>query len=207
MRQWRRMEVIDQRRIWTWIGLRRLIMTFLVTYWHFNGVFETKISLWQALQEICRPMLARPVEQPGGKYTIVIDAEAAGPSAMFTMANIEKGSFRLDHTGYTSDTTDAVTITFKDEEQDYRDTSITLIPDQSAGLNPAERTIRGVTAYRFRLAGRLAHGKRKQISPHISATWRTGLEGYLPIYGDTVRCSALVCSAQTWGKGFFWLDS
>ena len=162
----------------------------------FNGVFDTKQTLWSALQDITRPMLARPIQRLDGRFSIALDLGGMPPVAMFTMRNIIRDSLEIEHVSVNSETNDSVKITYFDKNQDYREASILCVPSGSAGTNPAERTIRGVTdadrAYRVGIRMANENKYRRRL-----VSFSTGLEGYLPAFGEVVRVSHFLIGSET----------
>lgn len=152
----------------------------------FNGVFDNEIDVWQALNEVCAPLLARPLELPGGKFSAVVDDEGVVPSAMFTMRNILAGTFNVQHVGVLESDYDSVKVTYNNAEEDYRQTSILCVPFGEPGERQKEVTVRGVTSAEaaYEIGIRQANEskwRRKLIR------FETGLEGYLPHFGETLR--------------------
>lgn len=152
----------------------------------FNGLFDTEMNLWEVLEHICRPLLARPLELPGGIYTIVTDDPPTAPSAMFTMRNIVAGSFSIQHRGKLEQAYDSVQVTFSNSAEDYRQTSLMCVPSGEPGDHPEEIDVIGVTtaAAAYEVGIRRANEskwRRKLIE------FETGIEGYIPHYGDTIR--------------------
>jgi len=152
----------------------------------FNGVFDAEIDVWQAMNEVCAPLLARPLELPGGVFTAVADDDAVVPSAMFTMRNIVAGSFGIRQVGTLSSNNDSVRVTYNNEEEDYRQTTVLCVPFGNAGTNPKDILVRGVTsrdaAYEIGIRQANESKWRRKL-----VTFKTGVEGYLPHFGETLR--------------------
>ena len=154
----------------------------------FNGVFDTSVTLWEALTDICRPMLARPVILPNGKFSMVVDENVAEGEevALFTNRNIVKNTFSLQHVGLAEDAPDSVEVVFFDEDQEYREASILCAPTGSSGLRPEKVKLRGVTDWihavliGFRMAGE--HFYRRDI-----ISFETTSEGRIPLLGQTIK--------------------
>jgi sulfur carrier protein ThiS len=152
----------------------------------FNGVFDGKLTLWNALNEIARPMNGRAVQKAGGVYSIALDLPDQPPVAMFTMRNIVRGSFSIEHNLPVDDKTNFVRATFKNREEGYRETIVDCVPNGITPDKPYEIRLRGVTdgdaayAIGIRMANE-SRWRKKQI------TFETALEGFIPNFMQTIR--------------------
>ncbi len=77
----------------------------------FNGIFDSSMTVWEALNRIARCGRAVPVLQ-GGIVRIFRDAAQTLPIAMFGPRNIVKGSFKIQYIMPGEETADSVTVTF-----------------------------------------------------------------------------------------------
>lgn len=78
---------------------------------HFDGVFDTSMTVWEALTRIARCGRAVPIQQ-GGIVRIVRDGPQSLPVALFGPRNIAKGSFRIRYVMPGEETADAVTVEY-----------------------------------------------------------------------------------------------
>jgi len=81
---------------------------------HFDGRFDSAITLWEGLSQIVKVGRAKPYMQ-GGIVYVARDEAKTLPVAMFTMRNIVRGSFSLDFVLPSDDTADCVTTAYFDE--------------------------------------------------------------------------------------------
>ena len=161
----------------------------------FNGIFDSSMTVWEALIRIARCGRAVPVLQ-GGVVRLFRDAAQTLPIAMFGPRNIVKGSFKIQYIMPGEETADAVTVTFFNSRTWKPDEVTAALPD-SAASRPAKVTLFGCTGEAQ--AGREGlymaadnRYRRKLVS------WSTELEGMIPTYGDLV---AVTHDMPHWGQG------
>jgi hypothetical protein len=161
----------------------------------FDAVFDTSMTVWEALTRIARCGRAVPIQQ-GGIVRIIRDAPQTMPVAMFGPRNIVKGSFKIKYVMPGDDTADAVTVEYFSSQTWKPDETTAKLPD-SQGDNPAKVNLFGCTAK--------DHAQREGL--YIAAnnryrrrlvTFRTELEGMIPTYGDLV---AITHDMPRWGQG------
>ena len=147
----------------------------------FDYRFDTKSTVWEALQTIARAGRAKPYKQ-GGMVRIVRDQEQSVPSGMFTMNNIVKDSFAIDYLMPTDETADAVEIEYYDERIWQWKTVMCQMPD-SLAEEPVSVKLLGVTnreqAWREGIYMAACNRYRRRM---ISLT--TEMEGFIPTIGD-----------------------
>lgn len=82
----------------------------------FNGIFDTEISVWDAILQVCQVGRAIPVWN-GTKLTISIDKKKT-PVQMFTVGNIGKDSFKESFLS-TAERAAEIEINFINKKNDY----------------------------------------------------------------------------------------
>jgi sulfur carrier protein ThiS len=143
----------------------------------FDGVFDSRITLWEALTVIARAGRAKPFVQ-GGIVCIARDQAAILPTAMFTMRNVVRGSMQVEYIMPTDDQADSVVIEFFDEQSWSWQTVECVLP---GGTNdrPAKARLMGVTqhaqAWREGMFIAACNARRR-----INMSWSTELEGHIP---------------------------
>lgn len=152
----------------------------------FNGVFDRKLTVWDALTQVSRCGRAIPFLQ-GGLVRFVRDEPRTLPVAMFSPRNIVKGSFKIDFVMPGDDTADSVKVEFFNQRTWKQDEIIASLPD-SAAEQPATVSLFGCTdkdqAIREGLYMAAANRYRRRI-----VSFRTELEGMIPTYGDLIAIS------------------
>lgn len=153
----------------------------------FNGTFDTKSTVWDALTRVAQSARCMPVDR-GGVYHLVRDSYSAAPVAMFTHRNIVKDTFTIDHIGVLEETSDAVVVVYKDATADYREQEITCALPGSPASTPRRVQLFGVTdrdqAYKLGLYMAAQNQYRRERVSFV-----TGREGFIPFYGSTVAVS------------------
>ena len=161
----------------------------------FNGVFDSSMTVWEALNRIARCGRAVPVLQ-GGIVRIFRDAAQTLPIAMFGPRNIVKGSFRIQYIMPGEETADAVTVSFFSSSTWKPDEITAVLPGSSSG-NEAKVTLFGCTngaqAEREGLYMAADNLYRRKL-----VSWSTELEGMIPTYGDLV---VVTHDMPHWGQG------
>ena len=161
----------------------------------FDGVFDSAMTVWEALTRIARCGRAVPVLQ-GGIVRLFRDATQTLPVAMFGPRNIVKGSFKIQYIMPGEDTADAVTVEFFNARTWKPDEVTASLPD-SAAVKPAKVTLFGCTdeaqAAREGLYMAADNRYRRKL-----VSWRTELDGLIPTYGDLV---AVTHDMPRWGQG------
>lgn len=161
----------------------------------FDGVFDSAMTVWEALTRISRCGRAVPVLQ-GGVVRLFRDAPQTLPVAMFGPRNIVKGSFRIQYIMPGEDTADAVTVEFFNSRTWKPDEVTASLPD-SAAEKPAKVILFGCTdeaqAEREGLYMAADNRYRRKL-----VSWMTELDGLIPTYGDLV---VVTHDMPRWGQG------
>lgn len=161
---------------------------------NFDGIFDQKLTVWDALGRIARCGRAVPILQ-GGITRVVRDEQKSLPVALFSPRNIVKGSFKIDYVMPGDDTADAVTVEFFNANI-WKTDEITASLSGSAAEQPAKVSLFGCTneahAMREGLYMAAANRYRRRM-----VTFRTELEGMIPTYGDLI---ALAHDMPRWGS-------
>lgn len=145
----------------------------------FNGRFDVKSNLWEALQKIGQVCRCAPVRQ-GNQIRMVRDQLQTVPDMVFTMANMR--NFVMDFAQHAG--ADSVKVIYFDEEKDYKSQTVLCKLPGSSGLNPKEVTLFGCTTREqaWREGMYLAASNLRRIP----VSWETEMEGYIPHFGSVV---------------------
>lgn len=172
------------------VDLEQLAIDTAALGWECNGVFDTSGTVWDALTRIGHTCNSIPVDE-GGVYTMIRDRAQTVPVQMFNMRNILEGTFRLDASPHVEETKDYVEVKFKDETQDYRQTSIDAVIPGGTSNDPLKIEWWGITreAQAWDLGMHIAAANRYRRE---RITFEAPLEGRIPRYGDLIRVSHFV---------------
>ena len=161
----------------------------------FNGIFDSSMTVWEALTRISRCGRAVPVLQ-GGVVRLYRDAAQTLPVAMFGPRNIVKGSFKIQYVMPGEETADAVTVTFFNSRT-WKPDEVTSSLADSAAEQPAKVALFGCTdAAQAKREGLYMAADNRYRRKLVS--WSTELEGMIPTYGDLV---AITHDMPHWGQG------
>jgi len=153
---------------------------------YFDHVFDTSGSLWDAarvLARVCRgvPMLV------GSQLTITRDTPASLPVAAFGPDNMVAGSFRLELSLSNLGESDAVEVEYVDPLTWQPETVVAMLGDD-AGINPERVRFFGCKD-RDRAFREGLHLRASRIYLRQQVSFKTELEGHLPVYGDLIAVS------------------
>jgi hypothetical protein len=152
----------------------------------FNGVFDRKLTVWDALSQVARCGRSVAFLQ-GGHIRFVRDESKTLPVALFSPRNIVKNSFKIDYVMPGEDTADSVTVEFFNEKTWKPDEITASLPDSNAD-QPATVSLFGCSnkdhALREGLYMAAANRYRRRL-----LSFKTELEGLIPTYGDLIAVS------------------
>ncbi len=175
--------------------LARLDQTWTSRGDTFNAVFDSKLTVYEALSRCAKVGRAIPFIQ-GGIVRFVRDEPKAIPVAMFGPRNINKNSLSIQYIMPSEDTADSVCIQYFSEKT-WKTSEITGSFDGSTSDKPATLELFGCTnqqqAQREARYMALANRYRRRI-----VTFTTELEGLIPSYGDLI---AITHDMAKWGFG------
>jgi len=161
----------------------------------FDGVFDSQITVWEALTKVARAGRAKPVFD-GTTLTMVRDGEKSIYTAAYGVNNILKDTFNVEYQFPDEQSVDGVIIKYVDENNNY--TPSTIQP--SVSLNKG-REIDFFGVVNYEQAYREALFLDAQVkNQKIKITFETELAGHIPFYGDLISVQNDI---PNWGQGGF----
>ena len=163
---------------------------------YFDGVFDRRITVWEALRLIGQSCRCAVILQ-NGQFRIIRDHQQTIPTAMYTPNNIIKDSFSIRYILPNSDQHDGIQVEYIDAADNNETKTLTVDAAGSTSVsNPERIRLFGVTnqAQAMREALYLARNnnyRRKIIN------FSTELEGHIPTFGDLV---AVGHDVVNWGQ-------
>ena len=161
----------------------------------FNGVFDSKLTVYEALSRCAKVGRAIPFIQ-GGIVRFVRDEPKTVPVAMFGPRNIVKNSLSIQYIMPSEDTADSVCVQYFSEKT-WKTSEVTGTFEGSSSDKTATVELFGCTnkeqALREATYMALANRYRRRI-----VTFSTELEGLIPSYGDLI---AITHDMAKWGFG------
>ncbi|CAB4123546.1 Tip attachment protein J, partial [uncultured Caudovirales phage] len=179
------------------IDLRKL--TYLENTWSargdkFDAVFDSKMTVWEAISAALRVGRTRPFFQ-GGIVRFVRDEPVTLPTAMFNMRNITKGSLKTQYLMNDTDTADSVIVEYFDSTT-WKPAEVTATLPGSTNVNPARVKLFGCTdktrAWKEGMYMAASNRYRRQM-----ITFTTEMEGFIPALGDLIAISH---DRPNWGQ-------
>ncbi len=161
----------------------------------FNAVFDSKLTVYEALSRVAKVGRAVTFIQ-GGIVRFVRDEPKTIPVAMFSPRNIVKNSLSIQYIMPSEDTADSVCVEYFSENT-WKTSEITGTFSGSNSDKTATVELFGCTnkaqAQREAVYMALANRYRRRI-----VTFTTELEGLIPTYGDLI---AITHDMAHWGSG------
>ncbi|MBQ8250973.1 MAG: phage tail protein [Alphaproteobacteria bacterium] len=161
----------------------------------FNGVFDSKLTVYEALSRTARVGRAIPFIQ-GGIVRFVRDEPKNIPVALFGPRNIVKNSLSIQYVMPSEDTADSVCVQYFSEKT-WKTSEIVGSFEGSSSDKTATVELFGCTnkdqALREATYMALANRYRRRI-----VNFTTELEGLVPSYGDLI---AITHDMAKWGQG------
>lgn len=160
----------------------------------FNGVFDTKTGMWDAMISILQVMRTQPL-RVGATLTAFRDEAASIKRGVFTPANIIPQTFEVTHILYDEDTPDSVIVEYFDRRYWAEREVLCQMPGSTA-QDPARISMFGITdrTHAWREGITMAAGNQYR---RIFADWQTEFEGQLLLRGDAVMATT---EFTQWGK-------
>ena len=161
----------------------------------FNGVFDSKLTVYEALSRTARVGRAIPFIQ-GGIVRFVRDEPKNIPVALFGPRNIVKNSLSIQYVMPSEDTADNVCVQYFSEKT-WKTSEVVGSFEGSSSDKTATVELFGCTnkeqALREATYMALANRYRRRI-----VNFTTELEGLVPSYGDLI---AITHDMAKWGQG------
>ena len=176
-------------------SLYRLDQTWSTRGDTFNGVFDSKLTVYDALSKACKVGRSVPYIQ-GGIVRFVRDEPKSIPVALFGPRNIVKNSLSIQYIMPSEDTADSVCVQYF-SDRTWKNSEVTGTFDGSTSDKTATVELFGCTdknqALREAVYMALANRYRRRI-----VTFSTELEGLIPSYGDLI---SITHDMPHWGSG------
>lgn len=183
-------EIVD-----SFIRLYRLDQIWAARGDTFNAVFDSKLTVYDALSRTCKVGRSVPYIQ-GGIVRFVRDEPKSIPVALFGPRNIVKNSLSIQYIMPSEDTADSVCVQYF-SDRTWKNSEITGSFEGSTSDKTATVELFGCTdknqALREAIYMALANRYRRRI-----VTFSTELEGLIPSYGDLI---SITHDMPHWGSG------
>ena len=155
---------------------------------YFNGVFDNRTTIWEALTRIARCGRAKPVLR-GNVVTFVRDQSQDLPVALFNMRNIVRGSFSISYRIPKEDDPDGIILEFFDERT-WASNYVTMPLPGVVGepIKPARISVKGITNLK-QAQRETAYMVADSVYRPTSISFTTEMEGFLPALGDLIAVS------------------
>ena len=159
---------------------------FTTNDWTFDFVFDSGVTVSEALARVSRAVIAERVTQ-GGKLHLVRDVEAVAPVAMFSPRNITPGSDSQQYLMRDSTSSDALIGTYIDQTT-WKPVDVTVAFDDSPQERPTRLTLHGV-GNREQAREVLWHMAREDRYRRKIYGWTAPMEGLAVTFGDGISYS------------------
>ena len=152
----------------------------------YDGVFDTKVTVWDAVTQIARVGRAMPMYF-AGVVEVIRDAPRSVPTIMITPDNMVQGSLKIDYSYPSYDTPDYVVVEYTNDKT-WQPETVPCALTGSPKKQPKNVQLTGVTSrdQAFREGMYMAAANRDQRK---FVTVQVEMEGYIPRYGDRIDVS------------------
>jgi len=164
----------------------------------FDGVFDQKLTVWEAITKIARAGRAKPFFD-GEKLVIVRDGEQTTRTALFNQNNIVRNSLSIQYVFDSAQDPDGIKIKYLDEDANYQEAEV--LSDTSS-TRPAEIQLFGVTQYDQAYKESQYMDAQQALQKQI-ISFETELEGHIPLVQDLITISHDV---PDWAQGGYVTD-
>ncbi|MET0934959.1 MAG: host specificity factor TipJ family phage tail protein [Luteibacter sp.] len=164
-------------------GLLAHSQTWAVRGDTYDGVFDTKMALWDAVTQIARAGRAVPMYF-AGVVEIIRDTARTVPTLMISPDSIVEGSLKIDYVYPTYDSPDHVIVEYTNPNT-WQPETVPCALTGSPKLQPKNVQLPGVISrdQAFREGMYMAASNRDQRK---FVTVQVEMEGYIPRYGDRI---------------------
>lgn len=169
---------------------------------HFDFSFRDPITVWEAAHTIARAGRAVPLLS-GSLISIKRDGPQDIPVALFGPDNMLQGSFEWGIRLWELEDHDSLSVEYTDATTGYKQEIVTCVLPGGTADNPENLRLIGVQdrAHAYR-EGLYILAARKYQRENI--TFETGLEGYIPTFGDLIAISHDV---PNWGQSGYVVEA
>jgi hypothetical protein len=166
----------------------------------FDWIFDQRGTVWEAVKLPCFVSKSIPMLN-GSRVTLVRDKPASLPTFFINPENTIENSFSIEKKLFELQEYDGLEIEYTDPDTWKPETVDCLLPG-SLGLNLKKQKLQGVTDRQraFEL-GMYLWTKETYERTQVNVT--TGLEGYIPTFGDLGRIGSDI---PRWGQSGFVAD-
>lgn len=176
-------------------GLAALNATWASRGDYCDGRIDSSMSFWEALQRIGRTGRCKPYMQ-AGVVRFFRDQPATLPVAVYSVRNIEKGSFGVDYIMPSQQTADAISVSYFDSGVWKMKRVESKLPGSTA-TRPAKLDMGLVTgrdqAFREGMYEAGCNRYRRKL-----VKFTTEMEGFIPSFGDLILIQH---DMPAWGQG------
>lgn len=159
-----------------------------------DGRIDSFSSFWEALAKIASSGRCKPFMQ-GGVMRFFRDQAQSIPVSLFSMRNIVKGSFSVEYLMPTTDTADAIDVTYFDETTWKTKRVRAALPDSTAS-KPTKMDLPFVVkrqqAYQSGMYNAACNRRRRKM-----IKFKTEQTGFIPAFGDLI---AIQHDMPAWGQ-------
>ena len=160
----------------------------------FDWIFDQRSTVWESVKLPCFIGKSIPMLN-GSRVTLVRDQPATLPTFFINPENTIENSFSIEKKFFELQEFDGLEVEYTDPDTYQPETVPCLLPG-SAGLNLKRQQLQGVTdRQRAFTLGMYLWTKETFERTQVNVT--TGLEGYIPTYGDLGRIGSDI---PRWGQ-------
>ncbi len=179
-----------------WDALEELDALYEERGEYFDWSFRDPITVWEAARAVARVGRATPL-LAGSLITVKRDGPLEIPVALFNPDNIIEGSFEWNIKLWDLDEFDSISAEYTDPTTGYKQEQVLCVLPGGTTDHPQSVTFAGIQdrahAYHEGL-----YMLASQLYLRENITLDTGLEGFIPTFGDLIT---VVHDVPKWGQG------
>ena len=147
----------------------------------FDGIFDSTVTIWEALGKVSRAGRARPVFD-GSILTFVRDTAQSTYSAVYTYDNIIENSFSMNYSFPDNQDPDGYIVKYQDEDANYTPAKVQSSENLSKAI---EIDFFGCVNYEqaWRESQYL---ESVLLNKKVQISFSTDIAGFIPFYGDLI---------------------
>lgn len=179
-----------------WDALDDLDAFYIARGESFDWIFRDPVTVWEAARAVARVGRATPL-LAGSLLTIVRDSPLTVPVAMFNQENILSDNFEWSIKLWDLDEFDSVRIEYTEPSTGYKQETVLATLPGGTFDHPQDIRFPGIQdrAHAYREGLYILANERYRRE---NVTFQTGLEGFIPTYGDLI---AVAHDVPRWGLG------
>lgn len=169
---------------------------------YFDWIFRDPITVWDAARIIAKAGRGIPLLM-GSLISLKRDGPSTIPTTLFNHENIVEGSFQWAVKLWDLDEFDSIRVEYTDPDTGYKQETVTAVLPGGTSDHPQDLRLMGVQS-RAQAYHEGLYAMAVQLYLRENISFETGMEGFIPTYGDLIAVSHDV---PKWGQAGYVVDA